>query len=87
MKAGYNNTPLKYIKAAHRDIAIFSTDGENIDNEVVKSFGDEWLKFHDFSEYVFQVFLITHNLLTLKDGGLKPIDVQIRIKCYFSQPI
>ncbi|MBP9098701.1 MAG: class I SAM-dependent methyltransferase [Ferruginibacter sp.] len=52
MKAGYNNTPLKYIKAAHRDIAIFSTDGENIDNEVVKSFGDEWLKFHDFSDEI-----------------------------------
>ncbi len=52
MKAGYNNTPLKYIKADHRDIAIFSTDGENIDNEVVKSFGDEWLKFHDFSDEI-----------------------------------
>jgi len=52
MKAGYNNTPLKYIKAAHQDIAIFSTDGENIDNEVVKSFGDEWLKFHDFSDEI-----------------------------------
>lgn len=52
MKAAYNKEPIKYIKASNRDIAIFSTEGENIDNEVVESFGDEWLKFHDFSDEI-----------------------------------
>ncbi len=46
----YKDQPLKYVKASNREIAIFSTEGENIDTEVVKSFGDEWLKFHDFSD-------------------------------------
>lgn len=52
MKKNYNQEPIKYIKAANRDIAVFSIEGENIDNEVVRSFGDEWLKFHDFSDEV-----------------------------------
>ena len=52
MKATFNKEPLKYVKTLNRDIAVFSTEGENIDNKVVKSFGDEWLKFHDFSDEV-----------------------------------
>ena len=50
MKATFNKDPLKYVKTANRDIAVFSTEGGNIDNKVVQSFGDEWLKFHDFSD-------------------------------------
>lgn len=52
MKKNYNQEPLKYLQAKNRDIAVFSTQGENIDNEVVRSFGDEWLKFHDFSDEI-----------------------------------
>ena len=52
MIARFNKEPLKYVKTLNRDIAVFSTEGENIDNKVVKSFGDEWLKFHDFSDEV-----------------------------------
>jgi len=52
MKKDYNQEPLKYVKADNRDIAVFSIDGENIDSEVVRSFGDEWLKFHDFSDEI-----------------------------------
>ncbi|MEO6490918.1 MAG: class I SAM-dependent methyltransferase [Ferruginibacter sp.] len=50
MKDRYKEPPIKYVKASNRDIAIFSIEGGNIDPEVVKSFGDEWLKFHDFSD-------------------------------------
>ncbi len=52
MKVTYNKQPLKYVKATNREVAIFSTEGENIDNEVVRSFGEEWLKFHDFSDEI-----------------------------------
>lgn len=52
MKRIYNQEPLKYVKGTNRDIAVFSTEGENIDNNVVQSFGDEWLKFHDFSDEI-----------------------------------
>ena len=52
MKKAYNQEPLKYVKGTNRDIAVFSTEGENIDKEVVQSFGDEWLKFHDFSDEI-----------------------------------
>ena len=54
MKQTYSQVPLKYTKATNREIAIFSTEGDNIDNEVVESFGDEWLKFHDFSDEIIQ---------------------------------
>lgn len=52
MKSAYINTPLSNIKATNREIAIFPTGEDNIDNDVVKSFGDEWLKFHDFSDEI-----------------------------------
>lgn len=52
MKQAYNQEPLKFVKSTNREIAVFPTEGENIDNEVVRSFGDEWLKFHDFSDEV-----------------------------------
>jgi ubiquinone/menaquinone biosynthesis C-methylase UbiE len=52
MKTNYHKQPVKFVKGTNREIAIFSTAGENIDNEVVKSFGDEWLKFHDFSDEI-----------------------------------
>jgi len=50
MKVNYSQLPLKTIKGKNRDIAVFSTEGENIDHLVVKSFGEEWLKFQDFSD-------------------------------------
>ena len=49
--ADYNTKPLKTITAKHRDISIFSTDGENIDTDVVKDFGDEWLKFQHYNDH------------------------------------
>lgn len=46
----YNQTPLQVVAGKYREIAIFSTEGENIDPVVVRSFGEEWLKFNDFSD-------------------------------------
>ena len=54
MKVEYNTQPLNTVKGKNRDIAIFSTEGKNIDTEVVQSFGDEWLKFHDFSDKIIE---------------------------------
>ncbi len=50
MKQSYNKTPIQVIKTKNRSISIFSTDGKNIDAEVVKTFGEEWLKFKDYSD-------------------------------------
>lgn len=49
MKKEYTANPVEYIPSNNRQIAIFPTEGGNIDKEVVHSFGEEWLKFHDFS--------------------------------------
>ncbi|MBC7947563.1 MAG: class I SAM-dependent methyltransferase [Chitinophagaceae bacterium] len=48
----YQTTPDKVVKGTHRDVHIFSLDhaNNNIDKEVVKSFGDEWEKFESFEE-------------------------------------
>jgi SAM-dependent methyltransferase len=46
----YNANPLQVIDTKNRKISIFSTDGKNIDSEVVKTFGEEWLKFKDYSD-------------------------------------
>jgi ubiquinone/menaquinone biosynthesis C-methylase UbiE len=50
MKQSYTEAPVETIKSANREIAVFATDGKNIDEEVVRSFGEEWLKFNDFSD-------------------------------------
>jgi hypothetical protein len=50
MKVNYSQLPVDTIKGKNRDIAVFSTEGKNIDHTVVKSFGDEWLKFQDFPD-------------------------------------
>ena len=50
MKVTYNQVPLKVVEGKNREIAIFSTEGKNIDAGVVRSFGEEWLKFNDFSD-------------------------------------
>jgi ubiquinone/menaquinone biosynthesis C-methylase UbiE len=52
--ANYTQDPLQIVDGKNRPIAIFSTEGGNIDPVVVKSFGDEWLKFHDFSDKIIE---------------------------------
>lgn len=51
---GYNKEPIKVIKAAHKDVHVFSTNVDNIDPGVVKAFGEEWLTFNDFDEKTIQ---------------------------------
>ena len=46
----YNQTPLNYILGNNRKIYVFDTNGDNIDNGVVESFGEEWLRFQHFSD-------------------------------------
>jgi SAM-dependent methyltransferase len=46
----YNANPLQVIDTKNRKISIFSTNGNNIDSKVVKTFGEEWLKFKDYSD-------------------------------------
>src|SRR5436190_4879154 len=49
--APYNASPAKLHKTSTREIADFigTRHDDNIDTEVVKSFGEEWNKFHTFS--------------------------------------
>lgn len=49
MKVAYNKEPLQIVKGSHKEICIFSTDGTNIDPKVVQDFGEEWLKFQNYS--------------------------------------
>ena len=46
----YNQDPIQRLQGKNREVAVFITEGANIDAEVVKSFGDEWGKFHVFSD-------------------------------------
>ncbi len=54
MKSTYNHDPLKIITGTNREIAVFSTEGKNIDQNVVQAFGEEWLKFNDFSDKIIE---------------------------------
>ncbi len=54
MKKNYNRAPENVVMGTNREVAIFSIEGSNIDAEVVQSFGDEWVKFHDFSDETIQ---------------------------------
>ena len=50
MKSNYNRQPLQTIAPNGREISIFDISGSNIDEKVVEEFGEEWLKFHEFSD-------------------------------------
>lgn len=56
----YNTQPIQIVKTKNRDISIFSTAGENIDDEVVQTFGEEWLKFKDYSDEEIRLFAIQY---------------------------
>lgn len=47
MKIAYNKTPIDKIKGPNNIIDVFTSldNSENIDSDVVKSFGEEWSKF------------------------------------------
>jgi ubiquinone/menaquinone biosynthesis C-methylase UbiE len=46
----YLKKPDAIIKSDTREINIFNIDGKNIDKKVVDEFGEEWLKFNDFTD-------------------------------------
>ncbi|MEQ8909569.1 MAG: class I SAM-dependent methyltransferase [Vicingaceae bacterium] len=46
----YSKSPIKERKVGKHKVACFELGKENIDLETVTSFGDEWLKFDEFSE-------------------------------------
>ena len=50
MRNNYNRPPLQKIQSNGKEINVFDISGNNIDEKVVKEFGEEWLKFHDFSD-------------------------------------
>ncbi|HUS02865.1 MAG TPA: class I SAM-dependent methyltransferase, partial [Chitinophagaceae bacterium] len=50
MKVNYNKLPLQTSAPNGREISIFEISGENIDEKVVEEFGEEWLKFHEFTD-------------------------------------
>ncbi len=50
MISKYNQEPKQIIKHSIRNIYSFNIEKENIDPSVVHSFGEEWKKFHKFSE-------------------------------------
>ncbi len=60
MTTEYNTDPIQVVETGTRSINIFSTDGENIDDEVVKTFGEEWLKFKDYSDEEIRLFAIQY---------------------------
>ncbi len=49
MKSTYTHEPQEIVKGINKEIAIFANEGNNSDPRVVDSFGEEWLKFHEFS--------------------------------------
>ena len=46
----YERPPDKEIQVEGKVIHCFNINGENIDNKVVQGFGEEWLKFKNFSD-------------------------------------
>lgn len=50
MKKQYNREAIKIIEKYSKRVSVFQTDGKNIDASVVENFGEEWLKFKDYSD-------------------------------------
>jgi len=52
MKCSYMRQPDQVIQSKTREINIFNIDGKNIDKKVVDEFGEEWLKFSEFTDKI-----------------------------------
>ncbi len=52
MKALYNKKPLEILQGKNKEITVFEIIDDNIERNVVKSFGEEWQKFQTFSDEV-----------------------------------
>lgn len=50
MQKAFNKDPKNIIQGKHKPIYEFELPKKNIDPEVVASFGEEWSKFHQFSQ-------------------------------------
>ena len=54
--ADFNQEPISKIEVEEKQISVFDTNGKNIDHSVVESFGEEWLRFNQFTkQYINQV--------------------------------
>jgi len=62
----YNKVPVKINTTSRRQIADFTSPDEdkNIDMEVVKSFGEEWNKFHHFQKKQSPKFMMSILILS-----------------------
>lgn len=50
LKSSFLRQPDQVIQSKGRRINIFNIDGKNIDKKVVEEFGEEWLKFSQFTD-------------------------------------
>lgn len=50
MQVNYIKPPDQVIKSVNREINVFNDPGNNIDQKVVDEFGEEWLKFNEFTD-------------------------------------
>lgn len=52
MTSNFTSQPTKIVRAVNREINIFNSglSEENIDEDVVKAFGEEWEKFYNFND-------------------------------------
>ena len=48
--ADFNQQAVSVIEVEKNQIRVFDTEGKNIDHSVVESFGEEWLKFNQFTK-------------------------------------
>ena len=48
--ADFNQQAVSVIEVEKNQIRVFDTEGKNIDHSVVESFGEEWLKFNQFTQ-------------------------------------
>ncbi len=50
MKLAYAKEPERVINFEGREINVFDINGNNTDKKIVEGFGDEWLRFNDFTD-------------------------------------
>jgi 2-polyprenyl-3-methyl-5-hydroxy-6-metoxy-1,4-benzoquinol methylase len=51
MSVDFSKIPLNIVNGSAKPVHIFEQAGSNIDDAVVQAFGEEWLKFNNFSEH------------------------------------
>jgi SAM-dependent methyltransferase len=63
----YSKDPISVIQLGNKPISVFAINGDNLEEDVVHAFGEEWSKFSNFTEEMIESFAVDYFDIVTED--------------------